>query len=209
MYRLIEIGIDVITEAVLIIPLFLLLFKGRLLQRRNRAGRVLYLMFALYLTVVFSATGIPDIYHPLFDWSVNWIPLVDVVHSPPDYIKNSILNVVLFVPAGFMAPLLWEEFRMFSKTAVFGAGMSLAIEVLQMFTFRLTDVDDLIMNTLGCMAGFWLVKLVTGGFSHMVDTGLGNSRQEMIVLAGGVFGVWAVLQPYLAGYLWEWIYCSH
>ncbi len=129
---------------------------------------------------------------------------MDAVNSPANYLENSILNVLLFVPAGFLAPLLWEEFRGFSKTALFGAGLSLAVETLQIFTLRLTDVDDLIMNTLGCMAGYGLARLVTGGFSK-VHTGQGNCRQEMIVLAAGVYGVWAVLQPYLAAFVWNWL----
>ncbi len=204
MYRLKAIGIDVAAEAVIVMPLFLMLLRKRLLQRRSRTGRTLYLVFVLYLTAVCSATGLPDIYHPVFEWSVNWIPLVDAVNSPANYLENSILNVLLFVPAGFLAPLLWEEFRGFSKTALFGAGLSLAVETLQIFTLRLTDVDDLIMNTLGCMAGYGLARLVTGGFSK-VHTGQGNCRQEMIVLAAGVYGVWAVLQPYLAAFVWNWL----
>ena len=205
MYRLTAIGIDVLAEAVIIIPLFLLLFRRRLLLQRNWAGRGLYVIFAFYLTAVCSATGMPDIYHPMFQWSVNWVPLVDAVHSPVNYMENSMLNVALFVPAGFLAPLLWEEFRLFSKTVVFGAAMSFAVEILQIFTLRLTDVDDLLMNTLGCMAGYGLARLVTGGFSHGIHTGYGDSRQEILVLTAGVYGVWAVLHPYLASCLWEWV----
>ena len=38
--------------------------------------------------------------------------------------------------------------------------MSLAMEVLQLFTFRATDVDDLIMNTLGTLLGYFIGALI-------------------------------------------------
>ena len=37
-----------------------------------------------------------------------------------------------------------------------GFGISFAIEVLQMFCGRTTDVDDLLMNTLGALIGYWM-----------------------------------------------------
>lgn len=38
--------------------------------------------------------------------------------------------------------------------------MSLSIEILQLFTFRATDVDDLIMNTTGALVGYGIAKLI-------------------------------------------------
>ena len=38
--------------------------------------------------------------------------------------------------------------------------MSLSIEVLQLFTFRATDVDDLMMNTIGALVGYGIAKLI-------------------------------------------------
>ncbi len=37
--------------------------------------------------------------------------------------------------------------------------MSLSIEALQLFTFRATDVDDLIMNTIGSFVGYVIAKM--------------------------------------------------
>ena len=39
---------------------------------------------------------------------------------------------------------------------LFGFGTSFAIEVLQMFCGRTSDVDDLLMNTLGALIGYWM-----------------------------------------------------
>ena len=38
--------------------------------------------------------------------------------------------------------------------------MSFTIEVLQLFTFRLTDIDDLIMNTLGTLLGYGIGAII-------------------------------------------------
>ena len=37
--------------------------------------------------------------------------------------------------------------------------MSFLIEVIQLFTFRASDIDDLLMNTLGTVIGFALSKI--------------------------------------------------
>jgi glycopeptide antibiotics resistance protein len=50
-----------------------------------------------------------------------------------------------------------------------GAAISLAIEILQLpFAVRTSDVDDLILNTAGCLVGYgiyalakWIRKMVT------------------------------------------------
>ncbi len=38
--------------------------------------------------------------------------------------------------------------------------MSLTIEVLQLFLFRATDINDLIMNTLGALVGYLAAKVI-------------------------------------------------
>ena len=38
--------------------------------------------------------------------------------------------------------------------------MSLTIEVLQLFVFRATDINDLIMNTLGALVGYFVAKVI-------------------------------------------------
>lgn len=65
-----------------------------------------------------------------------------------------ILNIIMFMPLGFLLPLIWKSFRNGVGVLVTGVGFSLAIEIAQLFNRRLTDVDDLIMNTMGTLIGF-------------------------------------------------------
>lgn len=74
-------------------------------------------------------------------------------------IINFLGNIVMFMPFGFFAPLLWN---VSDRVAVlFGFAASLTIEVSQLFLPRSTDVDDLILNTFGALLGLLLYKIAS------------------------------------------------
>ena len=64
----------------------------------------------------------------------------------------ALANTLIFTPVGFFSNLLWRRPRWW-KGLVVGFCTSFAIEFLQLFVDRSTDVDDLILNTLGAFAG--------------------------------------------------------
>lgn len=92
---------------------------------------------------------------PIFDPALNFIPLSSGIEI------STILNIIFFMPFGFLLPTLWNKFRKFIPTVFAGFIFSLIIEVGQLFTIRATDVDDLIMNTLGTILGFILFKILS------------------------------------------------
>ena len=63
----------------------------------------------------------------------------------------ALANTLIFTPLGFLPNLLWRP-RWWKGLAV-GFCASFAIEFLQLFVGRSTDVDDLILNTLGAFTG--------------------------------------------------------
>lgn len=67
------------------------------------------------------------------------------------FIINILGNFCVFMPTGFLAVLLHRG-GVWRATAL-GAGLSLFIEVFQIFLPRTTDIDDLIMNTVGTLLG--------------------------------------------------------
>lgn len=74
---------------------------------------------------------------------------------------NVLLNIALFVPLGFLLPLLAKPFRKWYAALCAGFGVSLLIELAQLFTGRgMCDVDDLFTNTLGAMLGWCAAMLV-------------------------------------------------
>lgn len=74
-----------------------------------------------------------------------------------EMLLNVIGNVAMFIPSGILLPGLYPRLRGFLKTVAAGAGLSLCIELLQLpFSVRSTDIDDLILNTLGAALGYGL-----------------------------------------------------
>lgn len=65
-------------------------------------------------------------------------------------------NIGMFSVIGFMLPALWEKFQKLQQTILTCFYISLSIEFIQLFTGRSTDIDDLILNTLGGFFGFLL-----------------------------------------------------
>ncbi|MGL9748053.1 hypothetical protein IGI50_001986 [Enterococcus sp. DIV0170] len=71
----------------------------------------------------------------------------------------NILNIIMFVPFGFLLPLIWSQYRALRSVVFLGFEFSLMIELLQLFNRRATDIDDLLMNTLGALVGFLFWQL--------------------------------------------------
>lgn len=70
---------------------------------------------------------------------------------------NFLGNILLFVPFGFLVPLLWRIKK--HKVILSGCLASVLIEICQLFLSRSTDVDDVILNTLGTALGLMLFLL--------------------------------------------------
>ncbi|MET3198018.1 UNVERIFIED_ORG: glycopeptide antibiotics resistance protein [Bacillus proteolyticus] len=71
-----------------------------------------------------------------------------------------LLNIVLFMPLGFLLPTIWPQFRKMKNTVCAGFLFSLAIELNQLLNNRITDIDDLFTNTLGAIVGYVLYKVL-------------------------------------------------
>lgn len=146
--------------------------------RRAKQGRWLPVLFALYVIAVFHVTW-PGTVYDRPDGTVsellrriNFIPFSREI-QPVGYG----LNVVMFLPFGFLVPLMRRQAALPAVTAG-GLGFSLLIELSQLLSHRGTDVDDLIMNTLGAAMGYLLYRVfhrVTGG-RFQGDAGPGSRR---------------------------------
>lgn len=64
-------------------------------------------------------------------------------------------NIGIFVPIGFFTSLLWRK-PSWWRAALIGFLSSGGIEFIQLFVGRRTDVDDVLLNTLGSLLGFIL-----------------------------------------------------
>lgn len=184
--------VDIIPAAVVLIPVFMILYATA--YRRNIRQSISYCMFCLYLSAVFSLVGIPNILYFRPDVNLNLIPFCGILED----LKNSLLNIALFVPLGCFLPILWSRFRRPIPVVIFGFGLSLIIELLQLLTFRATDVNDLITNVLGTAIGFLIVKPFLKRFPE-----IGKGSREVYFLVTLSFSVMFFLHPVLSPMIWD------
>jgi glycopeptide antibiotics resistance protein len=78
--------------------------------------------------------------------------------------RNARGNVLLFVPLGFLLPLVWPRLR-FLKALQIAIAVSLSIELLQWLSsslgsYRAVDINDVILNVFGACLGLAPVFLL-------------------------------------------------
>lgn len=78
-------------------------------------------------------------------------------------IVNVVVNLVLLAPMGFFVPMLFKEkIKNTKQFLLLILGITVSIEVLQFFTFSGTfDVDDIILNTIGAIIVYLVMKTKT------------------------------------------------
>jgi len=157
-------------------------------------------LFCFVLALVLSITGVPGIY----DLSINANLNLKLFAYFPVMYYQYIANALLFVPVGFLLPLLWKRFEKWQLTLLYGFVLSATIEFSQLFNYRITDVDDLFMNTLGTMIGFLVFAIVKKGSPRVSAFSIGYRSHWKGEPVFCFFIVWIsvlVFKPILSGYL--------
>lgn len=160
---LIYIDLRLIIGGVLLISgtMYWLCKKNKSIARFRMAVTLIALYY--YLCVVLNRiVGFPTIKEfirlsalgeSLFNPNINLIPLINGLNL------EFILNVFCFIPLGFLCPVLSKVYEQWKKILLLGLGLSLVIEMSQLFTlYRATDINDLIANVLGTALGYLCFK---------------------------------------------------
>lgn len=96
-------------------------------------------------------------------WGVNLVPFRTI----KNYIKysgflhtmtNIMGNVIIFVPFGILLPEIFSKARSLSKILVITFFTSFFVEFIQFFIGRSVDIDDLMLNVLGSVIGYFIWK---------------------------------------------------
>lgn len=168
---LIDSAVEFISEHLPAVLLATLIFAGvrwmmirrGKLRRRSAPHEAAVVVFACYAAVVLSLTFLP-----LPFWRFMFSP------SPSHYDFNSTLlamlrgeyttgewgmtmfiaNVLMFVPLGFLMPILWRQ--TWWQTLLTALAATLCIELIQPFFDRSFDVDDILLNFAGGVIGLLL-----------------------------------------------------
>lgn len=99
----------------------------------------------------------------IFPLWVNFKPFIFLFDYPTirEALLNLIGNITMFIPLGIVWPGVFQKLNTHGKVIAAGFGVSMTIEILQLAFFdRATDIDDLILNTLGFLMGYGIYLLV-------------------------------------------------
>ena len=172
--------------------IFYLVGRSLLIWIRYKKQKQVYLLkeaigflFIVYIFMVISVTlfPFPINFNANFEYvqrSINIIPLKSIINDLSQIgvaydgdvlfmigliVRNVGGNILLLMPLGFIAPILWDKFKDFKSVILLGFCVSISIEILQLLETilsgwgRVTDIDDVICNVLGVIIGYLIYKL--------------------------------------------------
>lgn len=144
-------------------------------KTKNRVrivGRILFLIYMialiyfLFLSEWYGRNNFSEL-----DYRYNLVPFREIrrfwVYRHVVGIKAAFLNlagnVIGFMPFGFILPVMSRKFQKFPRVLGLGFLLSLGVETIQLFAkVGCFDVDDLMLNTVGAMLGYWSFFICNG-----------------------------------------------
>jgi glycopeptide antibiotics resistance protein len=139
----------------------------------------LYFIFFLYIVALAAITIVPlsfashktpsadDINLVPFKITINTIRYLMSVQrfSASIIFQNTVGNIVLFLPFGFLLPMVSKKINSFTIIFFIALSCSASIECIQYLersfgVYRSVDIDDVILNTLGTLLGWYFLCLV-------------------------------------------------
>lgn len=149
--KAVALGVSVITCGAVLLLSVLKPDNPALVRKVSWWMFLTYLLMVLCFTIIFrEEKNVAQIsMKPIWEYdSLNY-----------NQIAEAILNVLLFMPLGFLAGAAIRRKRLL-KAVGLCCGISVTIELLQLITKRgVCNIDDVIHNTLGCIIGYGLIAL--------------------------------------------------
>ncbi|TCP67326.1 VanZ family protein [Baia soyae] len=144
-------------------------------KNKSWMQRALHLTFIVYITMLLKEIFFPiKILPPEYATPTglnNFVPLESITRTFGSEVPNVALlqiggNLLLLFPFGFYVSILWRKVNSAGKAFLMGMGVSLFIECLQLTLtnmigqdYRRFDIDDLFLNVIGYMVGYFILKL--------------------------------------------------
>lgn len=130
---------------------------------KNREKFILYreilkLGFVIYIMSLFYVVTFQDV-----SWSTsNFIPFKEMLRYrifSDKFFKNVVGNLIMFMPYGFFTSYFLKLDK--KKTILYlSLLVSCTIECTQLIIGRVFDVDDIMLNVLGGLFGFYLYRFI-------------------------------------------------
>lgn len=146
-------------------------------KKISLSRHILIFLFFVYIVNLVSITLFPlPIQKEEIEYMVkchflknNFVPfksIIELIKDPRTASFRQVFgNIVLFIPMGFLVPLLFNKMSTLRKVVLVGFISSFTVEFLQFLisfiigaTYKITDIDDIILNTIGTIIGFILFR---------------------------------------------------
>ncbi|WP_407920522.1 VanZ family protein [Gottfriedia acidiceleris] len=117
------------------------------------------LIFSLLFIFRFTFFPVASLGIGVSEGGLNLIPFINIfnVFDIKQFIINIFGNIILFVPFGFILTSIKRS----KKVILIGLFLSASIEVVQfMMSFRTSDIDDVILNTIGTYIGYKISMII-------------------------------------------------
>ncbi|MGN0483279.1 MAG: VanZ family protein [Lachnospiraceae bacterium] len=187
-------GVEFLIAAIFLIPLLLIM---QLLIFHDIKKMVIYMIFSLYLALLYRTAGLPCITILHFDFTFHTISFADMLAN----FNGSLIYMALFLPLGLLLPIACDRFLHIIPTVLFGFITAVLIEVLQIFTYRTTDLNNILTAVIGTIAGFFLSKLLLAAIPSLaVDEPNARDLSLTCIL---VCIVMFFMQPLLSMIFWN------
>lgn len=129
---------------------------------------LLYLLFLRRLGYDYGISSFEE-YINWLKIKINFIPFINLyayITAPyislgytVDFLKNLIGNIIIFIPMGYILPHYSIKLKLFGRFVLTVFLITLSIEIIQLFTLLgMFDINDIILNLIGAVIGFFLVK---------------------------------------------------
>jgi glycopeptide antibiotics resistance protein len=167
---------------------------------KNKQKIILYkeligLFFVIYILCLFHVVSFQDV-----SWSTqNYIPFKEILRYEVGsrlFFKNILGNTILFIPYGFFASYYLKiiKLRTIVGLTIF---TSFIIEFTQSKIGRVFDVDDIILNIVGGIGGFFLYKLLDYLKDHLPKVLKKDMTLNIIIVVVIVFFILYLMNLYV------------
>lgn len=119
---------------------------------------MLMLGFIMYVIALFEVVTFQDV-----SWSSsNFIPFKEMLRyefGTKLFFKNVVGNMIMFIPFGFFTSY-FLKLKKFYSVFILTLLTSITIETTQLLIGRVFDIDDIFLNIIGGLIGYFIFKII-------------------------------------------------
>ena len=160
--QFIQTTITYIISAIIICSIYNFTINRYILKKDkiSKEYKFVLLCMIIYLSIIF-ALNISPFYG--FSTTINWSDNLNlnpfrILHNFRFRLTSIIKEIAIFIPLGILLPLISKNFQRAHKSLIIGIFISLFIEIFQLFLYKGSDIDSVILSGVGTLIGYFIYK---------------------------------------------------